>query len=386
MRKNIIYLSSDTQEAQEFRLQFERQFLVQYFNNPVKFIAWLNMGFTFDAVVVNANPTSPLGLNLIRTLKEDFEMDKPIFWLTDKVLPGALKKIFMDAGVSDILEKRTLNNPETVNRLNFFLRKEAESLPSQAHPGPNLTRLWKRSFDIVTAGTLLLLLSPLFLVVILLIKLESKGPAFYYSSRVGTGYRIFKFWKFRSMRPDADQMLTSIKGLNQYQTKGGKAPRPLPACAACTSFQECHHQLVNAQGEFICENQYQQQVKTDASPAFIKLANDPRITRIGLFIRKTSIDELPQLFNVLRGDMSIVGNRPLPLYEAEKLTTDEFAERFNAPAGITGLWQVTKRGKSDMSELERINLDIHYARKFSLKGDAKILLKTFPALYQKENV
>jgi lipopolysaccharide/colanic/teichoic acid biosynthesis glycosyltransferase len=84
--------------------------------------------------------------------------------------------------------------------------------------------------------------------------------------------------------------------------------------------------------------------------------------------------------------MSIVGNRPLPLYEAEKLTTDEFAERFNAPAGITGLWQVTKRGKSDMSELERISLDIDYAQKVSFKGDLKILLKTFPAMYQKENV
>ena len=105
-----------------------------------------------------------------------------------------------------------------------------------------------------------------------------------------------------------------------------------------------------------------------------------------MFIRKTSIDELPQLFNVLRGDMSIVGNRPLPLYEAEKLTTDEFAERFNAPAGITGLWQVTKRGQANMSELERINLDIDYARKLSLSGDIKILLKTLPAMYQKENV
>jgi lipopolysaccharide/colanic/teichoic acid biosynthesis glycosyltransferase len=383
MRKHIIYLTTDAEEARKFRVQFERQLLVQHFDNPVKFISWLNMGFTFDAIVVNANPTSPLGLNLIKTLKADFGLQKPIFWLTDMLLPASLKTLFLAAGVTDILEKATFNQPDIVNRLYSLLGQEAEK-PLPPAPGFDFTRFWKRCFDIVTAATLLLLLSPLFLVVSVLIKLESKGPAFYYSSRVGTGYRIFRFWKFRSMRQDADQLLASIKNLNQYQAAA--APAPGPACASCSSLQECHHKLVDAQGAFICENQYHQQSKTQAGPAFIKVANDPRITRIGLFIRKTSIDELPQLFNVLRGDMSIVGNRPLPLYEAEKLTTDEFAARFNAPAGITGLWQVTKRGQSNMSELERINLDIHYARQFSLKGDVKILLKTFPALYQKENV
>jgi lipopolysaccharide/colanic/teichoic acid biosynthesis glycosyltransferase len=385
MRKNIIYLSTDLEEARAFRQQFETQLLVQHFDNPVKFLSWLKLGFTFDGLIVNANPTSPLGLNLIRTLKEDFGLGKPIFWLTDMVLPQSLKKLFLEAGVSDILEKSALNDGEIVKRLNSFLRKEAAPAPVPPR-GFDFTRFWKRSFDVTLSGTLLFFLTPLFLVIICLIKLESKGPAFYYSSRVGTGYRIFKFWKFRSMRQDADQLLTSIKNLNQYQAEAAPHSRAVPACALCTSFQDCHHKLVNAQGEFICENQYHQQAKTQASPAFIKLANDPRITRIGMFIRKTSIDELPQLFNVLRGDMSIVGNRPLPLYEAEKLTTDEFAARFNAPAGITGLWQVTKRGRSNMSELERIKLDIHYAQGVTLKGDAKILLKTFPAMYQKENV
>ncbi|MGV3641648.1 MAG: sugar transferase [Adhaeribacter sp.] len=385
MRKNIIYLTTNREEAREFRLQFEEQLLVQHFDNPVKFIAWLNMGFTFDAIVVNAHPTSPLGLNLVRTLTQDFDLKKPVFWLTDLSLPPGLRKLFLDAGVTDILQKSTLHHREILNRMQFLLRQEDPELPV-SRPAEVLGRLWKRLFDIATAGTLLLLLTPLFVVVCLLIKLESPGPAFYYSSRVGTGYRIFKFWKFRSMRQDADQLLGSIKNLNQYQAPVLVAGRPLPACATCTTFQDCHHKLVNAQGEFICESQHQQQARTQAGPAFIKVANDPRITRIGMLLRKTSIDELPQLFNVLRGDMSIVGNRPLPLYEAEKLTTDEFAARFNAPAGITGLWQVTRRGQSNMSEQERINLDLHYARKFSFKGDLKILLKTFPALYQKENV
>jgi lipopolysaccharide/colanic/teichoic acid biosynthesis glycosyltransferase len=119
----------------------------------------------------------------------------------------------------------------------------------------------------------------------------------------------------------------------------------------------------------------------------VKIANDPRITRIGRILRNTSIDELPQLWNVLRGDMSIVGNRPLPLYEAEKLMTDQHMGRFIAPAGITGLWQVMKRGKGgDMSEDERKALDNEYAQQYSLKKDLGIILRTIPALFQKENV
>ncbi|MEO7531733.1 MAG: sugar transferase, partial [Sediminibacterium sp.] len=120
--------------------------------------------------------------------------------------------------------------------------------------------------------------------------------------------------------------------------------------------------------------------------AFLKFKDDPRITRAGKFIRNTSIDELPQLWNVIIGDMSIVGNRPLPLYEAEKLTTDKYAPRFMAPAGITGLWQVEKRGKGEMSEDERLILDNIYAANFNLWYDLKLILKTIPALFQKENV
>lgn len=201
----------------------------------------------------------------------------------------------------------------------------------------------KRLFDIAFSGLLLLLLSPLMLIVALLIKLESKGPVIYKSKRVGTGYKIFDFYKFRSMRPDADKRLAELAALNQY-TDGGQ------------------------------------------NSTFVKFKNDPRITRIGRFIRRTSIDELPQLFNILKGDMSTVGNRPLPLYEAEMLTSNEWAWRFIAPAGLTGLWQISRRGRAEMSEVERKKLDNFYARNYSVWLDLKILIGTIPAVFQKENV
>ena len=115
--------------------------------------------------------------------------------------------------------------------------------------------------------------------------------------------------------------------------------------------------------------------------------NDPRVTGIGKVLRRTSIDELPQLFNILKGDMSIVGNRPLPLYEAELLTSDEHIDRFMGPAGLTGLWQVEKRGEAGkLSAEERKQLDIKYAKTFSFWLDIKIILKTVTAFIQKENV
>ncbi|EHQ25704.1 sugar transferase [Mucilaginibacter paludis] len=206
--------------------------------------------------------------------------------------------------------------------------------------------LSKRLFDIVSSGIALILASPIMLLVAIMVKLESKGPIIYKSKRVGTGYLVFDFYKFRSMRTDADQTLAQLSSLNQYSAE--------------------------------------EEGSTKA--AFVKIKNDPRVTKVGNFIRNTSLDELPQLFNILKGDMSLVGNRPLPLYEAEMLTSNEWSMRFLGPAGLTGLWQVSKRGKEDMSERERKKLDNFYAQNYSFWLDLKILLGTFPALFQKEKV
>ena len=199
----------------------------------------------------------------------------------------------------------------------------------------------KRLFDITSSVVALILLSPVFLIIAILIKLDSKGPVFYTSKRVGTGYKIFDFYKFRSMKANADKDVAALK--------------------ATTA------------------NQY-------GDSAFFKMKNDPRVTKLGNFLRNSSLDELPQLFNVVKGDMAIVGNRPLPLYEAEQLTTNEWSMRFLGPAGITGLWQIIKRGKSDMSDRERKKLDNFYTKKFSIWLDLKIIFMTIPVLFQKEKV
>ena len=114
-------------------------------------------------------------------------------------------------------------------------------------------------------------------------------------------------------------------------------------------------------------------------------ANDPRVTKFGAFLRNTSLDELPQLFNVLKGDMSLVGNRPLPLYEAAGLTTDEFADRFLAPAGLTGLWQIRKNTKKELTAEERIDLDINYARHHTLMMDFWIMAQTPKVIFKAHN-
>ncbi|RYZ91599.1 MAG: sugar transferase, partial [Sphingobacteriaceae bacterium] len=233
-------------------------------------------------------------------------------------------------------------------------------------PAIKKTPLGKRIFDVFFAGMVLLCISPILLLIYIAIKLESRGPAFYYSLRVGTGYSVFKFYKFRSMYVNSDKRIMDLKHLNQYaldaQGKNIKAEEDNTnfLCNECQSYGQCQFPL-HADKVAWCEKQYIDSKKSGGDSAFFKIKDDPRITRVGNFIRNTSIDELPQLWNVIIGNMSIVGNRPLPLYEAEKLTTDKYALRFAAPAGITGLWQVEKRGKGEMSEEERLMLDNQYA-------------------------
>ena len=247
----------------------------------------------------------------------------------------------------------------------------------------------KRMFDLLAAGLLLLLLSPVFAAIGLALKWENPtAPVFYSAPRVGRNYRIFPFFKFRSMRPNADQLLAGMQHLNQYaQDSTSVAPS-----VAAVEMPE-NMSLGDENGPFLmsdsgwqCETVVLAERARQADKPFVKIIHDPRITRVGHFIRNTSLDELPQLWNVVRGDMSLVGNRPLPPYEAELLTTDEAIARFMAPAGITGLWQVTERGKKGVNTESRKHLDTDYTQRCSFWLDCWILFRTPVAALQKADV
>ncbi len=361
------------------------------FANGLKLVsAWQSNHLNIVSVLIKGEIVGPNGLSLIESIKKQGLSAIPYF-LVVRQLNANLRQIALSAGVADVLIL-PLRRQNVEKRVNFLIqnwKRLAQTGQVQLAPIRSIS-LGKRIFDVVFAGLALVALLPLFLIVYVLIKLESKGPAFYYSLRVGTGYKVFRFYKFRSMFVNADQKVKDLMHLNQYALATGdganvKIEEPSSLCQDCQIYGKCQFTLFADKEEW-CEKDLKKSKIAKAGSAFFKIKNDPRITRIGNFIRNTSIDELPQLWNVIIGDMSIVGNRPLPLYEAEKLTTDKYILRFAAPAGITGLWQVEKRGKGEMSEDERLMLDNVYAQNHSLKSDIKLILKTIPALLQKESV
>jgi len=191
----------------------------------------------------------------------------------------------------------------------------------------------KRIMDIVISTLIISVLWPIMFFVMILIKIDSKGPLFYHHKRMGYRGRIFSFYKFRTMVIDADDLLAKFR--DKSERKG---------------------------------------------PVF-KMSNDPRVTKIGKILRRFSIDEIPQLLNVLKGDMSIVGPRPQVLWEA-KAYDDWAKRRLRILPGITGLWQIS--GRASLSYEEMIELDIYYIENWSIGMDLMILFKTLPAVFSKK--
>jgi len=196
-------------------------------------------------------------------------------------------------------------------------------------PNPVAMPAWKRAIDVLGATVGLVFLAPFLALIALAVVLDSPGGPFYRQVRVGRGGRTFHCWKFRSMCRGADRLLGELQAFNE------------------------------------------------ASGLVFKMRDDPRRTRVGKFLRKTSLDELPQLLNVLRGDMSLVGPRPPTVDEVLRYDSSQLA-RLAATPGITGLWQVTLRGRHDFADM--VELDVRYARELSFWGDVVILLKTVPTV------
>ena len=314
------------------------------------------------------------------------------------------RNIYIKCGVND-----TINRDASVTALNkkiLFISDRENILFDDEAPKYRILKfkipVWKRLFDIVFSGLAIIILSPIFILTAIAIRLESKGPIMFKSKRVGTNYTIFDFLKFRSMYVDAEERLKDLsKDRNQYADKdeedehktitaplGDQAEQDMLDMGMESEMMISDEEVMLIGDDFVvAESDFNKQKDEEINNAFVKIENDPRITKVGRFIRKYSIDELPQLFNILKGDMSIVGNRPLPLYEAEKLTADSSIDRFMAPAGLTGLWQVEERGKGgNMSAEERKQLDITYGQTYNFMLDMKIIFRTLFTFVQKENV
>lgn len=390
---NLLYIGSNPEALEAINIRTE-DFIVTQLPSGLKAVEYIK-NHVPDAIICEALMPGMNGIEVGKMIKGIHNLTRIPFILylfekEDKII----KRAFKEKTIIDDIYIFPFDIANLITRINHLKRYYEDidivKKPEAAFKEYKIPFI-KRAFDIVVSLTALILLSPIFLVVIIAIKLESKGPVVYRSKRVGTAYKIFDFLKFRSMGADADAKLKDLGHLNQYKTAETKPDddiiiKDCPKCSELPKGEYCSP-ILYYKGSRICEYWYHTEKKNQAASTFIKIKNDPRVTKVGNFIRNSSIDELPQLINVLKGDMSIVGNRPLPLYEAELLTSDDWSARFMGPAGITGLWQVELRGKKGvMSEDERKALDNQYANTYSFWGDIKLILRTIPALLQKENV
>ena len=329
-----------------------------------------------------------------------------IILLTDQ-LSSEERDVYQKCGINDTLSTNA-SVTELNKKIQFISDREGimfDDQMSKKHILRFKIPVWKRLFDIFFSALAIIVLSPIFIITAIAIRLESPGPVLFKSKRVGTNYTIFDFLKFRSMYIDAEQRLKEVskKAGNQYAEKddkeeesnatitaplGDEAEMMMMDMGMESDMMISDDEVMLVGDDFVvAESDYNKEKEEEINNAFVKIENDPRVTKVGRFIRKYSIDELPQLFNILKGDMSIVGNRPLPLYEAEKLTVDTSIDRFMAPAGLTGLWQVEERGKGGaMSAEERKQLDITYGQTYNFMLDMKIIFRTLTAFVQKENV
>jgi len=258
--------------------------------------------------------------------------------IDEVVLALPMKSFYLQASrIAALCEEqgvvvRVLSNIFNLRRAQSKAGKfEGEAVTTFSTGSPeDWQHLFKRTFDIVASLVATLILAPLFLLVGFLIRLTSQGPVFFIQERVGLNKRRFHLYKFRTMVADAEERQPEIEHLNEV-----------------------------------------------SGPVF-KMTNDPRLTRFGKLLRKTSIDELPQLFNVLKGDMSLVGPRPLPVRDYQGFRQDWQRRRFSVRPGITCLWQINGRSSTPFEKW--MELDLKYIDQWSLWMDFKILAKTIPVV------
>ena len=293
-------------------------------------------GYSFAGYVLDDDAEAPAGatvlgrLSQLGELLETHVLDEVIFGVSRERLEGLDEAIALceELGVG----VRVLLNFFVSNRRSRITVEELEGIPMLAFsrtPSETAPLVAKRIFDLLVSATVLVVLAPLFVGIAVAIKLESPGPVFFRQRRVGLNGRRFWLYKFRSMCQDAEAKLAHVKDRNEMD-----------------------------------------------GPVF-KMREDPRVTRVGRFLRKTSLDEFPQFWNVLKGEMSVVGPRP-PIRSEVRLYKRWQRRRLSVKPGITCTWQVSGRNEIDFAQW--MELDLHYIDNWSLWHDLKIVLLTIPAV------
>jgi len=291
-----------------------------------------------EALFLDLGAWKPADIAQIKELRKLDKTGKMLVIANARELDAEGRKGMQDNGFLDELVDFRAETALLRDRIDFLARIRSKTVgsyrPSKGLREVNMLRgayLMKRFFDLLIASSLIILLSPLLALIASAVGIESKGPIFCGVYRAGRGYRVFKLWSFRTMRVGADRMLQSIAHLNTFNNFGH-------------------------------------------SPHCFPSGQDPRLTKVGRFLRQTGLCKLPSLWNVILGDMSLVGNRPLPLYEASAMTADAWVERFMAPTGLTGLWALAGERHGARSVAEKLKADLSYARSAGLGLDIKIIV------------
>ena len=322
---------------------------IETMDNPFSVSQWVRSNGLPDALVCETKLLGGNGFEFYDFWIAQFDRKKSIpFVLLDDEKKPDTAAMALERKIDDVYIKPT--DVQTLLRRILMLRQEKPSTDQAAISEMNAFKPFKlnflkRTFDIVTSSIFLLIASPILLIFAIAIRLETKGDVFYRSKRVGARFKVFDLYKLRSMHTHSDKRLKELAHLSEYK-------REIPASQT--------------------ENP------------------DARITKVGQLIRKLNIDELPQLINVWKGDVSMVGNRPLPIYEAELLTTDDWMDRIDSPAGITGRWKVVSRRRlRSLSHDERSRLQNRYSkianRPNAFWKDIWMIIQTLPAMFKKDN-
>ncbi len=384
----IVYIGNSTEAITALRSEKWISLTVQ--GNVLAAENYLKSGQMPDAILCEMTISGGDGLAMHEWVRKRRDLDSICFLLLDTVFKEELYKEAIGKRIDDFYLIPLPPLDGLINRI-LFLREYRKKLKpiepelsreiSYSMPGS------KRIFDIIVALVALMALSPLLLLIAVAIKLESKGSVLFVTRRIGTGSRIFDYLKFRSMRQDADSQSarpSAPSNGNKYRSENLQIDfeRTCPKCSQLRANTFCSP-LIFVGTNRICEYWYSVQTKeaSNARLDLLKNTNDPRVTKVGKIIRQTGIDRLPQLINVLKGDMSIVGNLPLPIYKAEQLSMGEMSRRFLAPAGMTGLYQVLFR-QGDVTEADRNMIDVTYSDHFignnySFWYDFRLLLRRF---------